>query len=196
MQRRSSRGRPGFHLLAASVCHNQHVSVCHNQPEPYFTPWVRVPVFATVLKNKTKIVDQKRTAGTVPATPTHPVPSPHIRHPPAADSPPNTSTAPPHRAYPARQRHQTRANPTNLAAPSTVHHPLPPKPPPSDAHPLRAVPPRRPPPSTPPPALSPSEQTQIDHSDRPCPRQPHLSPLVCVVHTMRYISGAMQFSRG
>ena len=104
--------------------------------------------------------------------------APRRRRRPIAPAPPDT--APPHRAYPARQRHQTRANPTNLAAPSTVHHPLPPKPPPSDAHPLRAVPPRRPPPSTPPPALSPSEQTQIDHSDRPCPRQPHLSPLVCV----------------
>ena len=56
-------------------------------------------------------------AGTVPARPTHPIPSPHIHHPPAANSPPRTSTAPPHRAYPARQRHRTRASPTKPSSP-------------------------------------------------------------------------------
>ena len=56
-------------------------------------------------------------AGTVPATPTHPIPSPHIHHLPAANSPPHTSTAPPHRAYPARQRHRTRASPTTPLSP-------------------------------------------------------------------------------
>ena len=188
MQRRSSRGRPGFHLLAAGAAAGR-VSVCHNQPEPYFTPWVRVPVFATVLKNKTKIVDQKRTAGTVPATPTHPVPSTHIHHPPAADSPPHTSTAPPHRANSARQRHRIRAVPPPDAQ-------APPRgPTPTRILTARSTTPPTPPPPSTPPALSPSGQTQIDHSDRPGPRHPLSPPLVCVVHTMRYMSGAMQFSR-
>jgi len=75
-------------------------------------------------------------AGTVPATPTHPVPSPHICHPPAADSPPHTSTAPPHRAYPTRQRHQIRASPPPTRKPHRAA-------PPHDAHPHRAVPPHR-----------------------------------------------------
>ena len=47
------------------------------------------------------------------------------------------------------------------------------------------------------PALSP-KWANADRSQRPSltTTTPHLSPLVCVVHTMRYMSGAMQFSRG
>ena len=117
-----------------------------------------------------------------------------------------------HRAYPARQRHQTRASPTNLG---TLPHPppsLPPKPP----H-LRRVsssrsttPPTPLPPSTP-PALSPSGQTQIDHAatvpahDTPPAQHFPSLHLLCayrrrfiarLLHTMLDMSGTMQFSRG
>ena len=69
---------------------------------------------------------EKPAAGTVPARPTHPIPSPHIHHPPAADSPPHTSTAPPHRAYPARQRHRTRAIALHQAFVALAHSECPP----------------------------------------------------------------------
>jgi hypothetical protein len=43
-------------------------------------------------------------------------------------------------------------------------------------------------------------QTQIDHSDRPCPWRPQPSRahlfFVFVVHTMSTMAGAMHFSRG
>ena len=125
-------------------------------------------------------------AGTVPATPTHPVPSTHVHHPPAADSPPHTSTAPPHRAYPARQRHWTCANLTRLAAPLAVHQPsLRNRPlprtriltaqyhPSTDTFPALYA-------ADPPSSIA--QWARADRSrDHPCPRPPHLScvPPVC-----------------
>ena len=54
-------------------------------------------------------------------------------------TPLHTSTAPPHRAYPTRRRHQTRASPIYPTAPLPPRpHP---KPPPPDAQPHRAAPP-------------------------------------------------------
>ena len=138
-------------------------------------------------------------------------PRPFYTHSPPSrrrfrDSPPHTSTAPPHRAYPARQRHRTRANPTRLAAPSAVHQPsLRNRPLPPDAHPHRAVPPlpTPPPPSTS-PALSPSVgkrrsiiATVPDHDNLIPP--PHVcvaslegSQLLCTLH----VRGYAQLSRG
>jgi hypothetical protein len=125
---------------------------------------------------------------------------PHPRTP----SLPHTFTTlppPPHRAYPARQRHQTRASPTSQRGTRPTSVPAPPDGAvslrqshtafvallysgttdvfPRASSPRSTTPAPTPfPPSTP-PALSPSEQMQIDHAT--IPPHTHLSyvPPVC-----------------